>query len=150
MKIAACHVLREQSSAALLATSQFAFCAQSSKGMKKQAVGKQENVLLLESPLTEMSGFTTFWPRHVEISYSWSLFLRAKQVVSLERQQILRFVWVVREQKILILVKYAQSSHVYGKSQTRLQSSKMNGKIQLKSFRLEVLALWLSLTTLVL
>ena len=49
MKIAACHVLREQSATALLATSQFAICAQSSKGMKKQAVGKQENVLLFES-----------------------------------------------------------------------------------------------------
>ena len=49
MKIAACHVLREQSATALLATSQFASCAQSSKGMKKQAVGKQENVLLFET-----------------------------------------------------------------------------------------------------
>ena len=58
MKIAACHVLREQSTTALLAASQFAICAQSSKGMKKQEVGKQENVLLFENPLTEMTGFT--------------------------------------------------------------------------------------------
>ena len=36
MKTAACHVLREQSTTALLATSQFAISAQSSKGMKKQ------------------------------------------------------------------------------------------------------------------
>ena len=35
MKTAACHVLREQSTTALLATSQFAISAQSSKGMKK-------------------------------------------------------------------------------------------------------------------
>ena len=56
MKIAACQVSREQSTVALLATSQFAICAQSSKGMKKQAVGKQENVLLFESPLTEVTG----------------------------------------------------------------------------------------------
>ena len=46
---------------ALLATCQFAICAQSSKGMKKRAVGKQENVVLFEIPLTEMTGFTTFW-----------------------------------------------------------------------------------------
>ena len=58
MKIAACHVLREQSTTALLAASQFAICAQSSKGMKKQEVGKQENGLLFENPLTEMTGFT--------------------------------------------------------------------------------------------
>ena len=39
MKIAACHhVLREQSTTALLATCQFAICAQSSKGVNKQAV----------------------------------------------------------------------------------------------------------------
>ena len=63
MKIAACYVLREQSTTALLATSQFAICAQSSKGMKKQAVGKQENMLFFESPLTEMTGFTTCWSR---------------------------------------------------------------------------------------
>ena len=69
MKIAAFHVLREQSTTASLATSKFAICAQSSKGMKKQAVGKQENVLLFDSRLTEMTGFTTFWSRHVEIDY---------------------------------------------------------------------------------
>ena len=62
MKIATCYVLREQNATALLVTSQFATCAQSSKGMKKQAVGKQENALF-ESPLTEMTGFTTFWSR---------------------------------------------------------------------------------------
>ena len=60
MKIAACYVLREQSATALLVTSQFSTFAQSSKGMKKQAVGKQKNVLLFESLLTEMTGFTTF------------------------------------------------------------------------------------------
>ena len=72
MKITVCHVSREQSTTASLATSQFAICAQSSKEMKKQAVGKQENVLLFESPLTEMTdfSFTTFWSRHVEIDYS--------------------------------------------------------------------------------
>ena len=63
--------LRERSTTALFATCQFAICAQSSKGMKKQAVGKQENVLLIETPLTEMTGFTTFWSRHVEIDYIW-------------------------------------------------------------------------------
>ena len=63
MGTAACHVLWKQRTTALLATSQFAICAQSSKGMKKQAVGKQENVLLFESPLTEMTSFTAFWSR---------------------------------------------------------------------------------------
>ena len=37
-------VLRKQIATASPATSQFAICAQSSKGMKKQAVGYQENV----------------------------------------------------------------------------------------------------------
>ena len=59
MKIAACHVLREQSTTALLATSQFAICVENSKGMKKKAVGKQQNVLLFESPLTKMTDSTT-------------------------------------------------------------------------------------------
>ena len=36
------------------------FCSKF-EGMKNQAVGKQENVLLFESPLTEMTGLTTFW-----------------------------------------------------------------------------------------
>ena len=42
--------VRKQSTtgSALLATCQFAICAQDSKGMKKQAVGKQENVFLFE------------------------------------------------------------------------------------------------------
>ena len=31
--------------------------------MKKQAVGKQENVLLFEIPLTEKTGFTICWNR---------------------------------------------------------------------------------------
>ena len=69
MKIAACHVLREQSTTALLGTSQFAICAQISKGIKKQVAGKQENMLLFESPLTEMTGFTTFCSRHNKINY---------------------------------------------------------------------------------
>ena len=59
MKITACHVFKKQSTTctALLATCQFAICAQGSKGMKKQAVGMQENVFLFESPLTEMTRF---------------------------------------------------------------------------------------------
>ena len=40
--------------------------------MKKQAVGKQENVFLFESPLTEMTRFkfTTFCSLHVDLDYS--------------------------------------------------------------------------------
>ena len=70
MQIAACHVFSEQGATALRAANQFAICAQRSMGMKKQAVGKQENVFLFESPLTKMTGFTTHWSRHVKIDYS--------------------------------------------------------------------------------
>ena len=61
MKIAACHVsVKGTKYYCITCDRQFATCAQSSKGMEKQAVGKQENVLLFESPLIKMTGFTTF------------------------------------------------------------------------------------------